>query len=78
VTTNCPHPEKHRHVSAAAALAHRESLETARGIDLALKPYPCGDHWHIGHPKKKRQLELKQALKAGVKASRAARRRRKR
>lgn len=50
--TDCPHPEKHRHRSLKAALRARESLERERGIDLALRPYRCGDHWHIGHKSK--------------------------
>lgn len=45
----CPHPEKDRHRNEAAALKARDSLEAVRGIDLALRPYPCGDHWHLGH-----------------------------
>jgi len=44
-----PHPEKAAHSSRRAALKARTSLEHARGIDLALKPYRCGDHWHLGH-----------------------------
>jgi len=53
----CPHPEKTAHRTKAAALKARSSLETARGIDLALKPYPCGDHWHLGHSRKLSKLE---------------------
>lgn len=46
----CPHPEKYKHVSAAAALAARDSLERERGIDLGLRPYRCVcGSWHLGH-----------------------------
>lgn len=45
----CPQPEKQRHASRRAAEKALVSLEAARGIDLGLRPYRCGDHWHLGH-----------------------------
>lgn len=55
----CAHPEKQRHASLPAALKARASLETEKGIDLALRPYRCGDHWHLGHKRKSTWLERK-------------------
>lgn len=55
----CPHPEKQRHASLPAALKARESLEAERGMDLALRPYRCEDHWHLGHLRKSTRLERK-------------------
>ncbi|MCR1785321.1 hypothetical protein KVF89_22465 [Nocardioides carbamazepini] len=74
----CPHPAKHRHVSKAAALAALTSLEKARGIDLTIRAYPCGDHWHLGHPSKPKKVALRQALAVGSATSARARRRRRR
>ena len=48
----CAYPEKQRHPSFDAALKARDSLEQARGIDIALRPYRCEDHWHLGHKHK--------------------------
>lgn len=54
---NCPTPEKQVHRSQRAALKARDSLECDRGIDLGLKPYRCGGHWHLGHQHKRNWLE---------------------
>ena len=75
----CPHPEKHAHKSKAAAIAARDSLERAKGIDLALKPYRCVcNAWHLGHPSTKPETRLRRALHAGKRNTRTARRQRKR
>jgi hypothetical protein len=75
--TDCPHPEKHRHVSCAAALVHLEVMDGAGKADLTLKPYRCGDHWHLGHKSKgSLNVQIKRALSSGRKASQTARRRR--
>lgn len=76
--TGCPHPEKHRHASRAAALAALASLEKARGIDLTMRAYQCGDHWHLGHPKKTRKEALRQTLAVGTAKYRRTRQRRRR
>lgn len=79
MTTTCPHPEKHRHVSKAAALVHLESMDRAGRADLTLEPYPCGDHWHLGNKSRgSTNQQIKSAIRDGFRASRAARRRRKR
>ncbi|UUW88382.1 hypothetical protein [Pimelobacter simplex] len=70
---SCPHPEKHRHATQAAALLAQASLERSRGIDLSLAPYPCGDHWHLGHRKKRRTAALRRALADGRRNARTAR-----
>ena len=71
----CPHPEKHRHVSKAAALAQLDSMYRAGKADLGLRPYPCEDHWHIGHRGAgSLKVQLNRALAQGRKASRATRR----
>lgn len=53
----CPHPEKHRHRSRGAAWNALASIDRAEGVDLGLKPYRCGDHWHLGHSRKRSRLE---------------------
>jgi len=50
--SGCQTPEKIPHRSKYAALVARDELERTKGIDLALKPYPCCGHWHLGHSKK--------------------------
>lgn len=76
MTRPCPTPGKYRHATRAATLAARESLEAARGIDLALKPYLCRcGCWHLGHSS---LHQLEKALASGRAATRATRRRRKR
>jgi hypothetical protein len=63
----CPHPEKHRHVSQAAAWAALESLDKAGKRDLTIRPYRCGDHWHTGHKGAGSvDRQLKQALRSGI------------
>lgn len=48
--SDCPHPEKRRHDTYQAAVGHRRAIEKREGrIDIALKPYRCGDHYHLGH-----------------------------
>lgn len=63
----CPHPEKAVHRTKAGALKARSSLEAARGIDLGLAPYRCGDHWHLGHSRKLSKFErrMKRAMRKG-------------
>lgn len=49
----CPHPEKQRHRSRAAALKARDSAERVHGIELGLEPYRCVcGVWHLGHKRK--------------------------
>lgn len=73
----CPHPEKHRHVSKAAALKHLEVMDRTKEVDLGLKPYPCGDHWHLGHRgHPPLNVAIRLALRAGSKNSRRRRRKR--
>lgn len=49
----CPHPEKQRHRSRAAANKAMARLEANEGIDLALRPYRCVcGTWHLGHHSK--------------------------
>ena len=55
--SGCASPEKHRHRSQRAALKARDELERDKGIDLGLRPYRCGDHWHLGHKHKTTWLE---------------------
>lgn len=75
--SDCPYPEKQRHKSFPAALAARDSLEAERGIDLGLRPYRCGDHWHLGHKSKPfGKKGIQWALKSGSSNARKARRRR--
>lgn len=45
----CLHPEKQRHPSWRAALKARDHLEANEGVDIGLRPYRCGEHWHLGH-----------------------------
>lgn len=80
MTKPCPHPQKHAHVSCAAALVHLEHMDRAGKADLTLHPYRCVcGSWHLGHrsPGSVKQ-QLKKALRAGTKNTRASRRRRKR
>lgn len=72
----CPHPEKVAHRSCGAALKARESLDDP--ADLALRPYRCGDHWHLGHRRPSPRMQLKQSLRAGRRAAAQAARVRKR
>ena len=53
----CPSPEKVPHRNFRAAIKARDALEAEKGIDIALRPYRCGDHWHLGHKQKLNQLE---------------------
>lgn len=55
----CPHPEKQAHRSRKAAEKALASLDGAKGTDLTLRPYRCGDHWHLGHRAKAKTLEQK-------------------
>lgn len=72
---SCAQPEKHRHKSLRAALKARDALETERGVDVALRPYKCGDHWHIGHKGMKNpKTMLARALREGRKNSRRRKR----
>lgn len=82
----CPHPEKHRHATEGGALKHLQKMDRTKGVDLGLRPYPCGDHWHLGHKgdgKAARigpvnEKALVRALRSGAKATKASRKRRKR
>lgn len=61
--TACPFPDKHRHRTFNDALTARDSLEQARGIDIGLRPYRCGNHWHLGHRQDARNRRLRNALR---------------
>lgn len=74
----CPHPEKVAHATEAAALKALASLEAARGIDVAIRAYPCCGHWHLGHPNHGGKGALRRALADGKARSQAARRKRRR
>lgn len=43
-----PVPNKERHGTYEAALAHRRWLRK-KGANDDLVVYACGDHWHVGH-----------------------------
>ncbi|HRD59366.1 hypothetical protein [uncultured Nocardioides sp.] len=48
--SECPTPRKIRHKTHAAAVSQIMSIKAREGRnDNTLKPYRCGDHWHIGH-----------------------------
>lgn len=47
---DCPTPTKRRHKSRERAAAQILSIREAEGhVDKHLRPYRCGDHWHVGH-----------------------------
>lgn len=75
---SCPTPGKYRHADRAGAEKHLESLIAKGKADLNVRPYQCGDHWHIGHHKPDRKHQLKYALAAGRQATATTRRRRRR
>lgn len=66
---SCDHPEKIRHRTKRDALRARDELERAKGIDLGLGAYHCGDHWHLGHRRK--QSSFERAMKRRLKRNRA-------
>lgn len=49
VNSKCLFPNKIKHRSFMAASNAIVELEKTQGIDLRFRPYPCDDHWHIGH-----------------------------
>ena len=66
--TRCPHPEKHRHSSRRAAEKALAAFDRTGRADPALRPYKCGDHWHLGHRSGGSiETQLKRALKLGRK-----------
>lgn len=58
-------PSKARHVSRAAAVAHIGSLYRDGKGNPDLAPYPCGDHWHIGHDVAHFGKRIKASLRSG-------------
>jgi len=49
----CPTPWKERHTK-AKAIKHLVDLKRnkSRRDPRPMNAYPCGDHWHVGHPPK--------------------------
>jgi hypothetical protein len=78
--TACPHPKKHAHPTEGAAIAHLISMDHAGRRGLKLRAYHCVcGSWHVGNkPRGSVNTQIKSALRSGLKASRAARRGRKR
>lgn len=75
----CPACGKCAHPSAASANAHKVILERTRGASR-LHVYRCksGGSWHVGHDAKRLKRDLNNALRAGRRASAAARKARRR
>jgi hypothetical protein len=62
----CPHPEKRKHKSRAAAEKHLESMIKAGKWEPGLAAYPCESHWHVGNRGKgSTETQLKRALRLG-------------
>lgn len=48
----CPQPDKVRYPTKARATGAQKAWEIRNGPELGLRPYKCGDHWHLGHRNK--------------------------
>lgn len=63
--TACKWPEKQRHPSKAAAKAAIGALYAAGRGNPDLSPYPCGDHWHVGHELAHFRDRIRRAMRQG-------------
>lgn len=62
----CPHPEKQRHRTRKAAEKARAAVERTSSVDPGLRPYKCGEHWHLGHRGAgSLETQLRRAVKLG-------------
>lgn len=61
----CRWPEKNRHASKAAAKAAIGALYAAGKGSPDMAPYPCGDHWHIGHDVTRFKARIRRSLAGG-------------
>lgn len=59
----CPKTQKVIHVDPAAARAAIASLYQAGRGNPDYRPYPCGDHWHIGHSRNALRRRIRRALR---------------
>lgn len=77
----CRFPHKIKHPSEAAAWRHKDELKREFGEDMVtqwLRPYQCGDHWHLGRDWKRFNKTVRNALRVGSATSRKQTRVRKR
>jgi hypothetical protein len=61
--SGCKWPGKQRHASKQAALAAIRQLYRAQRGNPDLEPYPCGDHWHVGHGAAHFQQRIRKAVR---------------
>lgn len=58
----CPNPQKIQHESEPVAWVHAKSLRR-KGASVDVKPYRCGNHWHVGHSKESLGKRIRWALR---------------
>lgn len=64
MATSCAWPDKYRHATEGAAWGAIRSLREDTGREAAdLRPYRCGDHWHVGHDRRALEKRIRKALR---------------
>lgn len=61
--SRCPKTQKIIHADAKAARAAIAALYRDGKGNPDYRPYPCGDHWHIGHSRFALAKRVRRALR---------------
>ena len=61
----CRWPQKYKHANEGAAWAAIKSMKAAGDYTEDIKPYPCGDHWHVGHSQAALGVRIRKSLREG-------------
>lgn len=61
--SKCAKTGKIIHADAKAARAAIASLTRAGRGNPDYRPYPCGDHWHVGHSRNALRRRVRRALR---------------
>jgi hypothetical protein len=61
--TECRNPEKVRYKTEGGAWAAIREQRAREKFNSDVRPYPCGEHWHIGHSVVALSKRIRKALK---------------